>query len=466
MIATVQHIYPNGRRNHAKLTQNTALKRRQQLNKLALLGGSPVRTKLYPAYNTIGEEEKRAVREVLDSGNLSQFLGAWHADFLGGPKVRKFEDAWSEFVGSKFTISVNSNTSGLIAAMGAASVGPGDEVIVSPYSMSASAVAPLMYGAVPVFADIDPDTFCISPSSFQKAITPRTKALLVVHIFGQTAEMDEIMSIARRHKIVVVEDCAQAPFATYKGRSAGVLGDMGVFSLNYHKHIHTGEGGMVTTNDPELAKRLQLIRNHGENAAEQIGVKDIFQTHGYNFRLPEMEAAIGIEQLKKVSALVSERIELADRFTQKLRTYEGITPPLVKPGNRHSYYVHANKWDARFHGFHRNTFVKAMQAELPSAELRETTPLIGAGYVRPLYLAPIYQKRATRCAFSCPRYEGTANYEKGLCPTAEEMHFEKVFTHEFIRPVGSKNVFNDFFNAVDKILENKDSLIAWEKKNE
>ncbi|MEO6832322.1 MAG: DegT/DnrJ/EryC1/StrS family aminotransferase, partial [Chitinophagaceae bacterium] len=171
---------------------------------LAIKGGKPVRTQLFPAYNTIGVEEKNAAIEVLDSGNLSQYLGAWTPDFLGGPKVRAFEAAWAEAIGVKHAVSVNSNTSGLFTAIGALGIQPGDEVIVSPYSMSASAIAPLVYGGIPVFADIDPVTFCMAPASIEACVTERTKAILVVHIFGHPADMDAIMDIARRHNLAVI----------------------------------------------------------------------------------------------------------------------------------------------------------------------------------------------------------------------------------------------------------------------
>lgn len=424
---------------------------------LALLGGKPVRTELFSAYNTIGSEEKKAVQEVLDSGNLSQFIGAWHADFYGGPKVRAFEEAWAQFVGAKHCISVNSNTSGLFAAIGALDIKPGDEVIVSPYTMSASAVAPLIYGGVPVFADVDENHFCISPKAFEKAITPRTKAILIVHIFGHPADMDAILAIAKKHNIRVIEDSAQAPYGTFQGKNVGVLGDIGVFSLNYHKHIHTGEGGMITTNDDVLAERLQLIRNHGENVVGPKGIKNISNTLGYNFRMPEIEAAIGLEQLKKLPRLIEERIQIAEQFTQKMKQYTGITPPFVRPGNRHVYYVHANKFDSQKVGIHRNTFVKALSAELPSAVLRETAPLIGAGYVKPLYLLPIYQQRAH------PALQGSSvSYEKGICPTAERMHFSELFSHEFMRPSMSAKDIQDVFNAFDKVLSNVGKLKEWE----
>src|SRR5262249_139682 len=156
------------------------------------------------------------------------------------------------------------------------------------------------------------ETFCMSPDAIRKAITPRTKAILVVHIFGHPADMDPIMEIAKDKGIVVVEDAAQAPGALYKGRPVGTLGHMGVFSLNYHKQIHTGEGGVITTNDSSLAERLQLIRNHGENIIEPKKVQgDLYNTWGFNFRMPEIEAAIGIEQLKKLESLISARIKIA-----------------------------------------------------------------------------------------------------------------------------------------------------------
>lgn len=428
------------------------------MNKLALNGGTPVRTQLFPAYNTIGEEEKAAALRVLDSGNLSQFLGAWHKDFFGGPEVRAFEERWSEAFDCKHSISVNSNTSGLITAIGACGIQPGDEVIVSPYTMSASALAPILYGGVPVFADIDEDNFGLCPKSVAAKITPRTKAILVVHIFGNPAKMDEIMEIARRHNLKVIEDCAQAPLAEYKGRKVGTIADLGVFSLNYHKHIHTGEGGVITTNDDFLAERCQLIRNHGEVAAEAKGVTDFTNTYGQNYRLTEIQAAVGIEQLKKLPLLLEQRLENAAYLAEKLGSLPGITAPAIESGSKHVYYVHAFKFSQFTMGIHRNRFVEAIKAEIPSAVLREDTPLIGAGYVRPLYLQPLYQKRAVGCSFNCPKYEGSVSYEKGLCPVTERMHFEELLTHEFMRPGMKKEDLEDVVRAFEKVVAHIDEL--------
>src|SRR6185436_3828315 len=165
--------------------------------KLAIRGGKPLRARPFPSYNTIGAEEKQAVLEVLDSGVLSGYLGTWSPQFFGGPRVQTLEKEWSAYFGARHAISVNSGTSGLYAAVGAAGVGPGDEVIVSPYTMSASATAALVYGGIPVFADIDPLTFCLDPKSIETRITPRTKAILIVHILGYPADMDAIMLLAK-----------------------------------------------------------------------------------------------------------------------------------------------------------------------------------------------------------------------------------------------------------------------------
>jgi perosamine synthetase len=426
--------------------------------KLAINGGTPLRKTLFPAYNTIGKEEKEAVNKVLDSGNLSQFLGAWSDDFYGGPFVKQMEESWATVLGIKHVVSVNSNTSGLFTCVGAIGIEPGDEVIVSPYTMSASAIAPLVYGGIPVFADIDPDTFCLDPRSIESRITERTKAIIIVHIFGHPADMDAIMAIAKKHKLYVIEDCAQAPMGKYKNQYVGCIGDLGVFSLNYHKHIHTGEGGVIVSNNDDLADRCQMIRNHAENVVAPRGITNLTNLIGYNYRMTEVEASIGVEQLKKLSSLVTARLENVSFLDEKLAQFPALT--LQKPqdaGSLHTYYVHPIKFKSEIAGVHRNKFVEALNAELPSAYLRETAPLIGAGYVSPLYLQPVYQKRAA-WAYSHPSYKGEVSYEKGICPVTEQMHYNELFTHEFMRPGMSKQDLQDVVDAFDKVFTHINEL--------
>ena len=216
---------------------------------LAINGGSREISKGFSRYNTIGDEEAIAVAKVMESGVLSDFVGAPGKHFLGGAKVREFENTFATKFDCGHAISVNSWTSGLTTIIGALDIEPGDEVLVSPWTMCASATAILHWNAIPVFVDIEPDTYCIDPLKIEEKITSRTRAILAVDIFGQSADMDKINVIAKKHGLKVISDTAQAPGALYHGKLAGTLGTIGGFSFNYHKHIHTGEGGMIVTSD-------------------------------------------------------------------------------------------------------------------------------------------------------------------------------------------------------------------------
>lgn len=423
--------------------------------RLAVNGGTPIRRDPYPEYRTIGEEEKRAVLEVLDSGVLSKFLGTWSPDFFGGPTVQALEREWAAYVGVKHAITMNSATSGLYAAVGAAGAGPGDEVIVSPYTMAASATAALVYGAIPVFADIDPDTFCISPASIRSKITPHTRAIIAVDIFGHPADMDEIMAIAREHNLIVIEDVAQAPGGLLGARYAGTLGHMGVFSLNYHKTIHTGEGGVVVTDDDELSDRLRLIRNHAEAVVKAKGTTDLTNLVGFNYRMTEIEAAIGREQLKKLEALLAPRIEAAAYLTKRLSRVPGITPPAVREGVKHAYYVYVMRYDASVTGVPRSVFASAVKAEgVPVSE----------GYVEPIYLQPLYQQRIgfgrDGFPFTYPGYKGSVSYERGICPVTERMHYEEVLLTNICHADITERDLDDFAQAFEKVSANLDELRA------
>src|SRR3989442_9749923 len=207
----------------------------------------------------------------------------------------------------------------------------GEEVIVTPGTMPASATWVLVGNAIPVFADIENETFNLDPFAIEARITPLTRAIVVADIFGHPADLDGIMVVARRHGLRVIEDAAQAPGALHKGRYAGTVADIGVFSLNYHKHIHTGEGGVCVTDDPRLAERLQLIRNHAEAVVGDKGVTDLTNMIGFNFRMTEIGAAIGTEQLKKLKVFADERAAAAERLSAGRPGAPGVSRPAVQP---------------------------------------------------------------------------------------------------------------------------------------
>ena len=386
---------------------------------LALFGGPKAVTRTFPAYPSVGPAEAAAVAKVFETGCLSGYYGSWGPEFLGGPLVKKFEKAWADRFGVQHVVSVNSATSGLIAAMGAVGVTPGNEVIVPPYTMSATAVAPLLYGGIPVFVDIDPETFTLDLEGVKKAITPKTKAIIAVNLFGHPARLAELRKLADEKGIYLIEDNAQAILAKENDRYAGTIGHISVFSLNYHKHIHTGEGGMCATDDEKLALRLQMIRNHGENIVEAVNIDDPTDLVGQNYRMTEMSAAVGLAQLERLEEHVDRRARVARALNEATRGLEGLTPSLPRAGCTHAYYLWTARIDESKLGVSRAVFSKALEAEgFPHFN----------GYVRPLYLLPVFQKRVAFGKYPFDLTERT--YEKGLCPVTERMHYQELLCYE------------------------------------
>lgn len=422
------------------------------MSELALFGGPKVISQPFARYNSIGEEERRAVLEVMDSGVLSKFLGCHDPDFFGGPKVQAFEKAWAKAFDTPHAVSVNSATSGLIAALGAAGVAPGDEVVVSPWTMCASATAILVWNAIPVFADIEAATFNLDPQALAAAITPRTRAVVVPDIFGHAADLDAIMEIARRHGLVVIEDCAQSPWALYRGRRAGTVGHIGVYSLNYHKHIHTGEGGVCVTADPALARRMQLIRNHAEAVVGGMGETDLNNMIGFNFRMGEIEAAIGIEQLKKLPDLATRRTRVGERLTAALTGLPDLRTPVTLPDCTHVYYIYPLCYSSRATGIPRARIVAALEAE--------GLQVMG-GYVN-VHRLPLYQRKIAYGNDGFPWNASSArsevSYAKGICPIAERLHDEDFLGLELCTAVYDDRETNLAAAAIRKVFSSLGEL--------
>lgn len=277
----------------------------------------------------MGEAEEKAVVEVLRSGWLAH-----------GPRVKEFEQAFAGYLGVKHAVSVSSCTAALHLSLLACGIGPGDEVIVPAQTHVATAHAVLHAGAKPVFADVEPGTGNISPVSIAGNLTPRTKAIIPVHFAGLPCEMDEILKIAERRKLRIIEDCAHAVGTRYRGRPAGTIGASGCFSFYPVKHITTGEGGMLVTEDDRIAKQARIQRAFGIDVPafyrQKPGVYDA-PILGFNFRMTDIEAAIGICQLKEADGRVEKRIAHAKRLTDILKDVTGLELPAVPDHMKHSY---------------------------------------------------------------------------------------------------------------------------------
>jgi perosamine synthetase len=403
-----------------------------------------IRNKPFPLYNPIGEEEAEAAASVVRSGMMSDYIGRHCDKFNGGSKVKELEQRWAEYHQVKHAISFNSASSALIAGIGAMGIMPGDEVLVIGYSMCISATAPLFYDAIPVFVDIEDNYFCMDPKSVREKITPRTKAILPVDLFGQSTDMDALCEIAKEFNLKILCDSSHVPGCEYNGGYAGTFADIGVFSLNQHKIIHCGEGGIAVTNDDELALRLQLIRNHGEAAVEDMGYSHLANMVGGNYRLPETEAAIAIEQLKKLPKLLESRKALANYLTEKLSPIEFLTTPQVRENSDHVYYLYPLKYDSDKAGLSRLEYMENIR------NLGIPLYKFAGGYIRPLYLEPIFsQKNQFKNGFpySLHSPDKQPSYGKGICPVTERLHEKEMIVTAYNYSPLTNNDMDDIAKA-------------------
>jgi perosamine synthetase len=361
--------------------------------KLAIDGGTPVRRRPLPyGGHWVDEDDVAAVAAALRSDWLTT-----------GPLVERFEEAFAATVGARQGVAVTSGTAALHAAAFALGVGPGDQVIVPPLTFAATANCVVYQGATPVFADVDPGTLLLDPARVAERITPRTRAVITVDYAGQPSYYDALRELTRRHGLALVADACHAPGATDSGRPVGSLADLNTFSFHPVKHVATGEGGMVTTDDPELAGRMRRFRNHGittdHRQREAAGAWYYEMTElGWNYRIPDVLCALGLSQLRKLPAWLARRREIAAQYDEAFAGLPGVEPVAVRPGVTHAYHLYAVRvaWD-RARAF---------------AALRAEGIGVNVHYV-PVHLHPYYRERY-----------GTGT---GLCPVAEAA-YERLLT--------------------------------------
>lgn len=366
----------------------------------------------------IEDDDIQAVAEVLKSDYLTT-----------GPKITEFEQTFAQYVGAKYAVAVSSGTAALHAACFAASIKEGDEVITTPMTFAASANCVLYCGGRPVFADIDPNTYNIDSNAIENCITPKTKAIIPVHFTGQPCDMDDINRIAKEHDLIVIEDAAHALGATYKSKRVGAISDMTCFSFHPVKHITTGEGGIITTDDENLYKKLIQFRSHGITRDREILEHDDGpwyyeqQFLGYNYRMTDIQAALGISQLKKIDRFISRRMEIADRYNKAFSGTESIITPYQLDETQSAWhlYILQLKLDK----------LKTSRKEVYTA-LQQKGIGINVHYI-PVYYHPYYKQMG---------------YKKGLCPNAERL-YERIITI----PLYPKMSDEDIEYVIDAVKE-------------
>lgn len=390
-------------------------------DQLALLGGNPVITEPFNDYKILDQTDSQVALEVLESGVLSRFLGAPGEFFLGGEKVRMLESSWASQFKVKNVISCNSWTSGLWLAIGALGLEPGSEVIVSSWTMAATATTILHWNLVPVFADIQEDSFNIDPHDVEAKITSRTRAIISPDIFGQSADIESLIILCNKYNLKLISDSAQSPGAIRNGYLAGTRADIGGYSLNYHKHIHAGEGGILVTNSDEFAHRMQLLRNHGEVYVGSEKEENFqFGILGMNMRMGEIEAAIAKNQLNKLENAISSRAKAAQQLLLYLENLEGLFAPITSPGNSHVYYVFGIRLDTKYLKLSRELILKALAAE--------GIPSLAHGYQN-IHKLPLFKNQMTYrnnpLPYSLLSRRRQMQLKKIRLPIAEKLHDEQ-----------------------------------------
>lgn len=370
---------------------------------LAILGGTKTKTTPFGTGKRFGLDEAKELLEALEQNTLFYHFGH---------KVKKFLSDFNELYGVQYSVSTSSGTASIHVALGAAGITVGDEVITSPITDQGTLIGILYQNAIPVFADLDPNTYNMDPQSIEARITPRTKAIVVVHLAGNPADMDPIMAIARKHNLKVIEDCAQSYLTKYKGRLAGTIGDYGCFSTNDFKHISTGDGGIVTVNsgnEQDYLTTHAFADKNFKRFGDQVQ-KDLNYL-APNYRMTELQGAVGIAQLKKMPWICEQRHKFGDRISQGISGLPGIEPHKVVEGNYSSYWFYMMRIDESQLTCTRQQFHEALAAEgIPNQ----------AGYINNvMYMQPMFQNRQAYLGSHFPFDLTDVSYNEGDCPHAE-----------------------------------------------
>ncbi|KGE18059.1 UDP-4-amino-4,6-dideoxy-N-acetyl-beta-L-altrosamine transaminase [Paenibacillus wynnii] len=391
-------------------------------SKLAIHGGTPVRSHYLP-YG----------RQVIDEEDIQSVIKVLQSDFLTtGPAIEQFESEIASFTGAKYAVAFTSGTAALHGACYAAGIGAGHEVITTPMTFAASANCILYQGAKPVFADIDPLTYNLDPKRIKDKITEKTKAIIPVHFTGQPVELDEINKIAKEKNLVVIEDAAHALGAKYKNKSIGSIGDMTMFSFHPVKHITTGEGGIITTNNPMYYEKLLQFRSHGITRNPDLMTQNHgpwyyeMQFLGYNYRITDIQAALGISQLKKIDQFIDLRKKYAAMYNEAFQHTNTIQIPYQSSegdSSWHLYIISLNLEQLR--GSRKNVF---------EALLKENIG-VNVHYI-PVHLLPYYQE---------------LGYPQGICPKAEQL-YNRMITLPLFHGMSEQDVY-DVIRAVNKVLD-------------
>ena len=390
---------------------------------LAINGGKPVRDKLLPyGHQWIDEEDIKAVSEVLHSDWITQ-----------GPKVAEFEKEFAKYVGARYAVAVNSGTAALHTACFAAQIEKGDEVITTPITFAASANCVLYQGGIPVFADIDADTLNIDPEEIKKKITKKTKALIPVDFTGLPVDLEKILQIAKDNNLVIIEDASHALGATYKDSKIGSISDMTIFSFHPVKHITTGEGGMITTNNKEYYERLILFRTHGITKEKDKLLTDDspwyyeMQELGYNYRLTDFQCALGLSQLKKIDGIIQRRREIVKKYNSEFKDISEIKIPENNPFDSNpAWHIYMIQLNLKRLKVGRREIFEALRAENIGVNVH---------YI-PVHLQPYYQKKF--------------GYNLGDFPKAEN-YYSRAITLPIFPKMTDKDV-DDVIKAVKKVI--------------